>query len=35
MLAKVPADRYPSLRGREGESITISWKEEDVQLLEP
>jgi putative spermidine/putrescine transport system ATP-binding protein len=34
MLAKVPADRYPSLRGREGEKIRISWKEEDVQLLD-
>jgi putative spermidine/putrescine transport system ATP-binding protein len=34
MLAKVPADRYPSLRGREGEKIRICWKEEDVQLLD-
>ena len=33
MLAKVPGDRYPELRGREGETIRISWKEEDVQLL--
>jgi ABC-type Fe3+/spermidine/putrescine transport system ATPase subunit len=33
MLAKVPAERYPSLRGREGEKILISWKEEDAQLL--
>ena len=33
MLAKVPGDRYPALRGREGETIRISWKEEDVQLL--
>jgi ABC-type Fe3+/spermidine/putrescine transport system ATPase subunit len=33
MLAKVPAEQYPSLRGREGERIRISWKEEDVQLL--
>ncbi len=33
MLAKVPGERYPSLRGREGEKIAISWKEEDVQLL--
>src|SRR5579884_1834951 len=32
MLAKVPAERYPALRGREGERIAISWKEEDVQL---
>jgi putative spermidine/putrescine transport system ATP-binding protein len=34
MLAKVPGDHYPSLRGREGETIRISWKEEDVQLLD-
>ena len=33
MLAKVPGDRYPELRGREGETIRISWKEDDVQLL--
>jgi ABC-type Fe3+/spermidine/putrescine transport system ATPase subunit len=33
MLAKVPGDRYPTLRGREGETIRIVWKEEDVQLL--
>jgi len=33
MLAKVSGDRYPDLRGREGETIRISWKEEDVQLL--
>jgi ABC-type Fe3+/spermidine/putrescine transport system ATPase subunit len=33
MLAKVPAERYPALRGREGERIRISWKEDDVQLL--
>ena len=33
LLAKVPGERYPSLRGREGERIRISWKEEDVQLL--
>ena len=25
---------YPSLRGREGERIRISWKEDDVQLLD-
>jgi putative spermidine/putrescine transport system ATP-binding protein len=35
MLAKVPGDRYPALRGREGETIRIVWKEEDVQLLSP
>jgi ABC-type Fe3+/spermidine/putrescine transport system ATPase subunit len=34
MLAKVPAERYPSLRGREGERIRITWKEEDAQLLD-
>jgi putative spermidine/putrescine transport system ATP-binding protein len=33
LLAKVPGERYPELRGREGERITISWKEDDVQLL--
>ena len=34
MLAKVAAEHYPALRGREGERIRISWKEEDVQLLD-
>ena len=33
MLAKVPGERYTALRGREGETIRIRWKEEDVQLL--
>jgi putative spermidine/putrescine transport system ATP-binding protein len=33
MLAKVPGESYPAFRGREGEKIRISWKEEDVQLL--
>jgi ABC-type Fe3+/spermidine/putrescine transport system ATPase subunit len=33
MLAKVPGERYPDFRGREGETILITWKEEDVQLL--
>jgi putative spermidine/putrescine transport system ATP-binding protein len=33
LLAKVPGEQYPALRGREGENIRISWKEEDVQLL--
>jgi putative spermidine/putrescine transport system ATP-binding protein len=33
MLAKVPGEQYPELRGREGEKIRIRWKEEDVQLL--
>jgi ABC-type Fe3+/spermidine/putrescine transport system ATPase subunit len=34
MLAKVGAEHYPTLRGREGEQIRISWREEDVQLLD-
>jgi hypothetical protein len=34
MLAKVTAEHYPALRGREGDRIRISWKEEDVQLLD-
>ena len=33
MLAKVPGERYPSLRGREGEKIRITWREDDAQLL--
>src|ERR1700704_585965 len=33
MLAKVPGERYPAFRGREGDRIRISWKEEDAQLL--
>jgi ABC-type Fe3+/spermidine/putrescine transport system ATPase subunit len=33
MLAKVPGESYPAFRGREGERIRITWKEEDVQLL--
>jgi putative spermidine/putrescine transport system ATP-binding protein len=33
MLAKVPGDRYPEFMGREGDTIRISWKEDDVQLL--
>jgi hypothetical protein len=33
MLAKVAGEEYARLRGREGEVITITWKEEDVQLL--
>ena len=33
MLAKVPGERYPSLKGAEGTKVRISWKEEDVQLL--
>jgi ABC-type Fe3+/spermidine/putrescine transport system ATPase subunit len=35
MLAKLSAERYPELRGREGEKIRVSWKEEDVRLLRP
>jgi ABC-type Fe3+/spermidine/putrescine transport system ATPase subunit len=34
-LAKVDGDRYGALRGTEGSTLGISWKEEDVQLLEP
>src|SRR6186997_1129132 len=34
MLAKVSGDRYPAFRGKEGETVLISWKEEDVQLLD-
>jgi ABC-type Fe3+/spermidine/putrescine transport system ATPase subunit len=34
MLAKVAAEQYPALRGREGQRIRISWKEDDVQLLD-
>jgi ABC-type Fe3+/spermidine/putrescine transport system ATPase subunit len=33
MLAKLSAERYPELRGREGETIRVCWKEDDVQLL--
>jgi ABC-type Fe3+/spermidine/putrescine transport system ATPase subunit len=33
MLAKVPGERYPSFRGREGETIRIRWEEDDAQLL--
>jgi putative spermidine/putrescine transport system ATP-binding protein len=33
MLAKLPGDEYPSLRGCEGQTVRVSWKEEDVQLL--
>jgi ABC-type Fe3+/spermidine/putrescine transport system ATPase subunit len=35
MLAKVPGERYPAFRGREGEQIRITWKEADVKLLRP
>jgi ABC-type Fe3+/spermidine/putrescine transport system ATPase subunit len=33
MLAKAPGESYPSLRGREGQTVTISWNEEDGRLL--
>jgi ABC-type Fe3+/spermidine/putrescine transport system ATPase subunit len=33
LLAKVAGERYPSLRGKEGATVVISWKEEDGQLL--
>ena len=33
MLAKVSGERYPDFRGREGDTIRITWKEEDAQLL--
>ena len=32
--AKVPGERYPELRGREGGRVRLSWREEDVQLLD-
>ncbi len=31
--AKVPGDRYPELRGREGGRVRLTWQERDVQLL--
>ncbi len=33
LLVKVPGERYPTLRGREGDRLRICWEEEDVQLL--
>src|SRR5260221_9694070 len=33
LLAKVPGERSPRARGREGERLTISWRAEDVRLL--
>jgi ABC-type Fe3+/spermidine/putrescine transport system ATPase subunit len=33
LLVKVAGERYPSLRGQEGSTVVISWKEEDAQLL--
>jgi ABC-type Fe3+/spermidine/putrescine transport system ATPase subunit len=35
LLAKVVGDRYPEFRGREGSTVRLSWKEEDVQPLRP
>jgi putative spermidine/putrescine transport system ATP-binding protein len=32
--AKVPGERYPELRGREGGRVRLSWQERDVQLLD-
>jgi hypothetical protein len=29
----VPGERYPAFQGREGDTIRITWKEEDAQLL--
>jgi ABC-type Fe3+/spermidine/putrescine transport system ATPase subunit len=34
MLAKVPGEQYPELRGREGDKVRISWNEDDAQLLD-
>jgi putative spermidine/putrescine transport system ATP-binding protein len=33
MLAKISGEQYPAFRGREGERLRITWKEEDAQLL--
>jgi ABC-type Fe3+/spermidine/putrescine transport system ATPase subunit len=33
LLAKVSGDRYPEFRGREGSTVRLAWKEEDVQPL--
>lgn len=33
LVAKVSGDRYPEFQGKEGESVRLSWKEEDVRLL--
>jgi ABC-type sugar transport system ATPase subunit len=35
LLAKVAGERYLEFRGREGSSVRLSWKEEDVQPLRP
>jgi ABC-type Fe3+/spermidine/putrescine transport system ATPase subunit len=34
-LAKAGGARYADLRGREGKSLRISWREDDVRLLRP
>jgi ABC-type Fe3+/spermidine/putrescine transport system ATPase subunit len=33
LVAKVSGDRYPEFQGKEGSSVRLSWKEEDVRLL--
>jgi ABC-type Fe3+/spermidine/putrescine transport system ATPase subunit len=33
LIAKVAGYRYPEFQGREGSSVRLSWKEEDVRLL--
>jgi len=33
LIAKVPGDRYPEFQGKEGSSVRLSWKEEDVRVL--
>ncbi len=33
LLAKVSDDRYHALRDKEGSTVRLSWKEEDVRLL--
>ncbi len=33
MVAKVPGDLYEKVRGTEGDTVRVAWKEEDVQLL--
>jgi ABC-type Fe3+/spermidine/putrescine transport system ATPase subunit len=33
LLAKVSGDRYPEFQGREGSTVRLYWKEEDVQPL--
>jgi ABC-type Fe3+/spermidine/putrescine transport system ATPase subunit len=33
LIAKVAGDRYPEFQGREGRSVRLSWKEEDVRVL--